>query len=310
MTYQFGTYQFDDISGVLTRAGEPVRLEPQPAKALAILLLRAGNLVSREAMRQHLWGADTHVDFDRGLAYCIGHLRAVLGDSGENPRFVQTIPRKGFRFIAPVARVVGPDGSGEIEGATAAPAATSLAAPGVPDARAGKTSSAVLWAAASAIVLLTGAGVWAAWTRLAAERPLVAVTVFDNETGLAEYDRLAAGAADVMVDALTSLGPDRLGVIGNAVSVRQPRDLRDPEAIRRETSAHYMVIGQVQRDDQGIRMVTHLIRLDDATHLWVTRVVRPMNDLAGIEAVSAQRLTDAVRLHVIERRADAPRVTR
>jgi TolB-like protein len=136
------------------------------------------------------------------------------------------------------------------------------------------------------------------------------VTVFDNETGLPEYDRLAAGAADVMVDALTALGGTEIGVIGNAASVRQPRSARDPRAIRRETGAGYLVIGQVQKDDGGIRMVTHLIRLDDETHLWVTRVVRSPEALAGIEAVSAARLADAVRQHVIEKRPDAPRFTR
>ena len=78
-------------------------LEPQPAKALALLLARAGDVVSREELRDAVWGADTHVDFDRGIAYCLSQIRAALGDSGDNPRFVQTIPKRGFKFIAPVA---------------------------------------------------------------------------------------------------------------------------------------------------------------------------------------------------------------
>ena len=102
MTCRFGIFEFDDRTAVLTRSDRPVPLEPQPARALALLLSRAGDLVSREELRAHLWGEDTHVDFDRGLAYCIGQLRSALGDSADNPRFIQTLPRRGFCFIAPV----------------------------------------------------------------------------------------------------------------------------------------------------------------------------------------------------------------
>ena len=104
MTYRFGIFEFDDRTAVLTRSDRPVPLEPQPARALALLLSRAGDLVSRDELRAHLWGNDTHVDFDRGLAYCIGQLRSALGDSADNPRFIQTHPRRGFSFIAPLAR--------------------------------------------------------------------------------------------------------------------------------------------------------------------------------------------------------------
>src|SRR5262252_2094828 len=102
MTYRFGIFEFNDRTGILTRSDRPVALEPQPARALALLVSRAGDVVTREEMRAHLWGDGTHVDFDRGLAYCVGQLRAALGDSAENPRFIQTLPRRGFSFIAPV----------------------------------------------------------------------------------------------------------------------------------------------------------------------------------------------------------------
>src|SRR5258708_36460290 len=102
MVYRFGVFAFDDRAMLLTRADCAVAIEPQPARALALLLARAGDVVTREELRAHLWGGDTHVDFDRGLAYCIGELRSALGDSADNPRFVQTLPRRGFTFIAPV----------------------------------------------------------------------------------------------------------------------------------------------------------------------------------------------------------------
>jgi DNA-binding winged helix-turn-helix (wHTH) protein len=97
MIYRFGTFEFEDRSALLMRADRPVALEPQPARALALLLARAGDVVSRDELRAHLWGGDTHVDYDRGLAYSIGQLRAALGDSADNPRFVQTLPRRDIR---------------------------------------------------------------------------------------------------------------------------------------------------------------------------------------------------------------------
>ena len=103
MTYAFGTFRFDSGSLELSREGREVRLEPQPARALALLLSRAGEVVTRDELRAAIWGEHTHVDYDRGLAYCASQIRTALGDSGENPRFLQTLPKRGFRFVAPVA---------------------------------------------------------------------------------------------------------------------------------------------------------------------------------------------------------------
>src|SRR5262245_20671400 len=102
MTHRFGVFEFDGESGELAKNGRAVAIEPQPRKALGLLLARSGDVVSRDELREAVWGADTHVDFDRGLAYCISQIRSALGDSGDNPRFVQTIPKRGFKFIAPV----------------------------------------------------------------------------------------------------------------------------------------------------------------------------------------------------------------
>ena len=105
MIYTFGIFRFETEPATLTRSGRLVPLEPQPARALALLVARAGDLVTRDELRALLWGDDTHVDFDRGLAYCIAQLRSALGDSADSPRFIQTLPRRGYTFIAPVHAV-------------------------------------------------------------------------------------------------------------------------------------------------------------------------------------------------------------
>ncbi len=101
--FRFGIFELDSASGELRKQGalQP-RLQEQPLQVLLMLLARAGEVVSREELRQRLWPADTFVDFDHGLNTAVNKLRESLGDSAVNPRFIQTLPRRGYRFIAPV----------------------------------------------------------------------------------------------------------------------------------------------------------------------------------------------------------------
>jgi len=99
---RFGVFELDPETQQLRKAGVLLRLQPQPLKVLLVLISRAGQIVSREELRHELWGGETFVDFEQGLNYCIRHIRATLGDEAQTPRYVETIPRRGFRFIAPV----------------------------------------------------------------------------------------------------------------------------------------------------------------------------------------------------------------
>lgn len=333
MVCRFGRFEFDLARGALSKRGRPVRLEPQPARALALLVSRAGDLVTRDDLRQHLWEPGVHVDFDRGLAYAMAQVRVALGDAADNPRFIETVPRHGYRFIAPV-QVEPLPGSADAglrgAGAELAPTArteptwsvgTSVAASPIAHttdvARAQGAGLGVhasplattRWPVVLLCALVAVAVGWVAWNAWLPVRPVVAVALFDNETGRAEFDALAATAADVMVARLTALGAERMGVIGNTPRLRQPRADRDPLAVRDETGAGFLVFGQVQPDDAGVRLVVHLIRLDDQTHLWVTRVARNAADLRGIQDVAADRLAEAVRAHVLDRNPRAPRFT-
>lgn len=101
---RFGTYELDEEAGQLRRDGAPVKLPPQPFRLLALLASRPGELVSREEIRQQLWGEDTYVDFDQGVNFCIKQVRSVLRDDADRPLYVETVPRRGYRFIAPVER--------------------------------------------------------------------------------------------------------------------------------------------------------------------------------------------------------------
>jgi TolB-like protein/Flp pilus assembly protein TadD len=100
----FGLYELDPINGELRKGGTPIRVQPQPFKVLALLASRAGQLVSKEEIRCHLWGTETFVDVEKGMSFCIRQARSALGDNAKSPHFIETLPRRGYRFIAPVDR--------------------------------------------------------------------------------------------------------------------------------------------------------------------------------------------------------------
>src|SRR5215470_7073522 len=101
--YRFGVFQLDTLSGELYKQGIRIKLQDQPCQVLTVLLERVGEVVTREELRQRLWDHDTFVDFDHSLNISINKLRDALGDAAANPRFIETLPRKGYRFLAAVS---------------------------------------------------------------------------------------------------------------------------------------------------------------------------------------------------------------
>jgi DNA-binding winged helix-turn-helix (wHTH) protein len=248
MTFLFGTFSFNPASLELARNGRPVRLDPQPARALAVLLASAGEVVSREELRAALWGEHTHVDYDRGLAYCLAQVRTALGDSAENPRFVQTLPKRGFRFLAPVTQGgAGQNGAHDDAALSARPSApleapASAAAPPTSAPAAGRLAGAGWLTGLAAVMALA-----LIWVRAdTPPRPaIVAVSIFDNETGDASLDRFVTGLSDVVVTRLTQLAPDRVGVVENSAALRRPRATRNLRTLAEEVPADDIVIGRI-----------------------------------------------------------------
>src|SRR5262249_24579804 len=99
---RFGAFELHPNSGELRRHGDLVKLSPQPFKVLEALVRRGGEVVTREEIRERVWHADTFVDFDQGLNFCIRQIREALGDDAESPQYIETLPRRGYRFVAPV----------------------------------------------------------------------------------------------------------------------------------------------------------------------------------------------------------------
>ena len=251
----FGRFELDLESGALTRDGVRVRLQPQPAKVLVLLAQRANSVVTRETLKQQIWPDGTYVDFERGLNFCIAQVRSALGDSAEAPRYIETLPRRGYRFMAPVT-IAGPPPEAAASGET----------PAGPSRRRSWVSMVGLL-----LLALVTAGLLAA-TRLAVavDRSVrVAVVPFDNETGMDDYDRIARGVADATVAQLAAPARiARIRVIGNAAALHQPRQFRDLKRIGLDLDADYIVLAQMKRDATEVRLIAHLIRVSDESHLW------------------------------------------
>jgi TolB-like protein len=128
---------------------------------------------------------------------------------------------------------------------------------------------------------------------------VIAVSIFDNETGLPEHDRLVAGLSDLVVERLTKLDPDRIVVIGNAAVLRQPRNIRNLKSLADQLAAHYVLLGQLQKGESGLRFITHFIRLRDEAHLKANRLVMPGGGVTGLEAAVVAEFERAVREHVL-----------
>ncbi len=165
---RFGDFAVDTETLALTQEGRPVKLHPQPAELLLLLLQRRGSLVTREEIRRELWGGDTHVDFDLGINSCVRQIRTALKDDPDHPRFVQTVPRKGYRFVAP------------LETADAAP----------------KTRPRRRWVGIAVLALGTGAGLWLASLLRSGTDPVSAPVRLRPVTSFAGLESFAAISPD------------------------------------------------------------------------------------------------------------------
>ena len=259
MLVRFGPFTFDAESGTLSKQGSTVRLQPQPSRVLAALVRRAGDVVSREELRQEVWPTGTYVDFERGLNFAVAHIRSALGDSADRALYIETLPKRGYRFIAPLTRL--PDAAP----APKPPPEELLSAAETPV----RARRRLPVSAAVVIAVMTLAAVAFLWAQYRPGPIRVAVVSFDNETGQDAFDEVAIAIADMTVARLAA--PHRLSqlsVVGNAAALRRPRDFRDIKAIGRDVDVSYVVLAQMKVDPSKVRLIAHLIRVSDEAHVW------------------------------------------
>ena len=197
---RIGAYELDVRTAELRRSGHLVALNGQPMRVLILLVQRAGQIVTRDELRHEIWGADTHVDFEAGLSTCINQIRVALGDRAVAPRFIETLPKRGYRFVAPVV--------------WAEPlSSTSPAAPAAVAPPTAATPSRVrrLIPAVAIVSLLAALGTWVVAKQLSAGPIPIAVIPVDD-TGSAELRRMGDSLSDVLIGALSSAAGPRARV--------------------------------------------------------------------------------------------------
>ena len=299
--WRFGVFEFDGHTLELTRNGRSVSVRPQPLKLLARLLARPGELVSREELQTALWGGETFVDFEQGVNHAIRELRAALGDAAESPRFIQTLPRRGYRFIPPVERIayaeaqpvprvvepamVAVTASAQAVVADTAPAlAATVHVLGVSNRR------RLIWAAtASVVVVLTGAlYLGLRPTESAGQYATLAVRPFSAPADPA----LGVGIANAISARLG--GQQMLSVRSFSSQSGAGTSESDHDSSAWPPGATHALDGEITMAGP---QVTALARLRDkaGTTLWSEQIQVRSDELFSLEDVIAERVVAALR---------------
>ena len=276
---RFGAFELDGETLELRRKGALVKLQQQPAKVLALLLSRPGDLVTREEIRSAVWGDDTYVNFDQGLNFCIKEIRAALGDHADAPRYVETLPRRGYRFVALVERDL-PEPVEPLPQAAAAPEPSATPA----RRRRGWTLLALGGVAAA---FLFGAF-------LTTERPLqrrmLVVLPFENLSPDSGPDRLAEGLTEELTAEIGRIQPERLGVIARTAAAQYVGKRKGVDQIARELAVDYVVEGSVRRSGERVRITVSLIKADDRAQLFSESYESASRDLFALQSDVARQI--------------------
>jgi TolB-like protein/DNA-binding winged helix-turn-helix (wHTH) protein/Flp pilus assembly protein TadD len=297
---RFGIFEVDLHAGELRKHGLRVRLQEQPFQVLARLLEHPGELVTRDELQKRLWPADTFVDFDHGLNKAINKIRDALADSAENPRFVETVARRGYRFLADVRVVdVAPVPS-------LAPAIEVLSSPYHGD-RAGLSGEAathkrsalsLTWIISGSVMVLLVV-ILTAWTFRSRNGPSavirsLAVLPLESLSGDSSQDYFADGMTDELI---TDLGQiSALRVISRTSVMSYKRARKPLPQIARELNVDAVVEGTVLRSGNQVRITAQLIQASDDKHLWARSYEGDLQDTLALQNQVARAIAEQIRI--------------
>jgi TolB-like protein/DNA-binding winged helix-turn-helix (wHTH) protein len=270
---RFGAFELDRESGELRKHGVRLRLHDKPLQVLLALLERPSQLVTRKELQERLWPGDTFVEFENGLNNAISRLREALGDAAESPRFIETVPRHGYRFIPEVSRAV-----------SSSPASGSFR----------RWLLAILLSVGAAALVLGVA------FHLALPRPKTIQSL-----AVLPFRTLGAGTSEeYFTDGMTDAVTTELAKVGvpkviSETSVAQFKDTKKsvPE-IARALSVDAIVEGAVLRDGDEVRITVQLIRGDNDRHVWAESYQRPVKDILALQNEVALGVARAIKLEL------------
>lgn len=291
-TVTFGEYLLDRPSRELSKSGQRIRLQEQPFQVLSLLLERAGEVVTRDELRQKLWPSSVYVDFDHGLNNAITRLREALGDDAAEPRFIETLPRLGYRFIHPVA----------------------IEPPAVAPRRRKFGTHAIASIAAIVIALGLLVSVWLPARSVDGARvvvaipavPSIAVLPFVNMSSDAESEHFADGLSQELLNKLA--GISGLKVAGRTSSFYF-KDKQEPlPVIAQALKVSHVLEGSVRRSGERLRITAQLVGVGDGQPLWTQTFDRDLTDVFQVQEDIAIAVASALEVELLE--ADEMRLRR
>lgn len=256
---KFADFEIEPLAGVLRQNGTRIRLQEQPFQVLVLLLERAGEVVSREELRHHLWSSDTFVDFDNSLNAAINKIREALGDSADAPRFIETLPRRGYRFLA---RVEKPGGSQPIQPAT-----------GAAD-RGGAALGRLL-------TVIPGFQGKTLDRRATGRLESIAVLPFENVSGDRESEYLSDGIAESLMNSLSEIKEIR--VVSRGTAFRYKGRLADAQSVGRELGVEAVLTGRVLQRGDDLLVGVELVDVAMDAQLWGHQYNRKLSDIFNIQ---------------------------
>jgi TolB-like protein/DNA-binding winged helix-turn-helix (wHTH) protein/Tfp pilus assembly protein PilF len=299
---RFSVFEVDLNAGELRKHGMKIRIQEQPFQLLATLIEHAGEVVSREDLQKKLWSADTFVDFDHGLNKAINKIREALGDSAESPRFVETVSRRGYRFLAEVQdvdapSVLRPASATQSHLATAPPVSVEVAGK---SAIAKRHSLSLAWkvSALMLLVLVAFVGAWKfhSWKRPSLVIRSLAVLPLESLSSDASQDYFADGMTDELISDLGQISA--LRVISRTSVMTYKHAHKPLPQIARELNVDAVVEGTVVRSGDQVRITAQLIEAITDKHLWSQSYEGDIRNMLALQNQVASAIADQIRINL------------
>jgi TolB-like protein/DNA-binding winged helix-turn-helix (wHTH) protein/tetratricopeptide (TPR) repeat protein len=325
--YRFASFELRPRTRELYKNGVKLKLRPQPLRVLEVLLERRGDVVTRDELHQLLWESETFVDFEQGLNTAVKELRASLSDSADTPRYVETIPRLGYRIIVPVEVETSPAAPPaearqtqlEIKSAPPAPADLPVAVaqpepPAQPEAPPSRFPLPASWTAIGAIAgvaVIVLATYWALSHKRATAQPpsgrlMLAVLPFENLTGDAGQDYFSDGLTEEMIAQLGRHASNEFGVIARTSVMHYKHSSSNIDQIGRELGVRYILEGSVRRNAGEVRINAQLIETGSQTPLWTKEYNRELTNLLGLQEEISHEISDEIQVTLGKPAASPP----
>ncbi len=303
---RFGVFEVSFQSGEVRKAGMRIKVQQQPLKLLESLLKRPGEVVTREELRSQVWPAESFGDFDQALNIAVGKLRSALGDSAESPQFIETIPKRGYRFIAEVAVIDADDRPTRAEGLGGSSSGTDSQlkfpvadpSPAAESARGRQRIGGWIMAGLLLVVVIGTLAVWRSRSTGQASGVVRSIVVLplNNFSGDPSQDYFADGMTDQLITDLAQISA--LRVISRTSAMVYKGSHKPLPDIARELHVDAVVEGAVQRSGDRVRITAQLIEASSDKHLWAESYEENVRDTLTLQTKVASNIAEHIRIEL------------